>query len=587
MICEETRIAREWVQFDNSKLRESVRSRLDAFDGLCYRASTEQNRRHYIRMKMRWRSRNDLFWLTSQLGESFSEIVKYPGFYEPFCDEVSLMNQKLVFHNLHRPSMEFLQGKALALTEMLLPDEVADKEEMTRLQRLYLCFRTFWKSSIITKLHTLQMILNFPNLHVVLCHNKQETSSDNLESIKNLLRISPLKVWFPELVPQSKDWGNKSGFSVDNRSDMGRSEETVMAVGVNTEITGPHWQIAKKNDLVTEDSVTTEEQISKTQEWDARFNTGNFDSPDMPIQDYEGTRYHFADLYSKLKGNPNLKLIEIPIQDKEGHPTVSSRLSRDSIKKIRSNTTSWTFSCQHLLKPEDPEKARFKKEFIFYWDKIPDGTKFVLLVDPASERKKRNDYTAMLVVGMCGSKRFLKYGIRDKLSPTQRIQKAIELIGDHGVKDVLWEAIGFQTTDCFYLEERRRRDHLHFTVHEIKSQTVSKNDRIFSLIPQYEEGNWFWPEKGCVIEKGIFDGRNYDLTEELEREALQFPNCEHDDLLDAMTFIDRADISTGQEKILEVKGPPTMGDYVAMCERNRFNRAQSQQDLRRLVVNYA
>jgi hypothetical protein len=37
-------------------------------------------------------------------------------------------------------------------------------------------------------------------------------------------------------------------------------------------------QIAKKNDLVTEKSVWTEDQIKKTADWDTRFNLGNFDN---------------------------------------------------------------------------------------------------------------------------------------------------------------------------------------------------------------------------------------------------------------------------------------------------------------------
>jgi len=582
----------ELVQFDNSYMRERIRARLENFKNCAMLARQQRHLHYWIRLKNRWRARNDLFWLAGQLGESFSRIARYQEFYEPFCDEVQLMNQKLLYHNLMVPSVDSNQGNNFPVTEMLLPGEIYEdngwtKDEMQKIQRLYLGFRTLWKSSIITKLHTIQLIINFPNIHTVLAHNGQETSSDNLESIKNLLRSDPLKTWFPELIPDTKDWGNRSGFSVDNRTDGGRSEDTLEAVGIGTEITGKHWQIAKKNDLVTEDSINTEDQIKKTGDWDDRFNVGLFDDPHMPIQDYEGTRYHFSDLYSKLKGNPRIKLIEIPLEDSEGNPTVACRFSREDIKEIKANTSGWTFSCQHLLKPEDPEKARFKKEFILYWGKIPVGTKNILVVDPASERKKRSDYTVMEVIGLCDDKRFLRYGIRDKLSPTQRIQRAIGLIKEFGIRDILWEAIGFQTTDCFYLEEQRRKEHLVFTIHEIKSHQVAKNDRIFSLIPQYEEGRWLWPDKGTVIENRVFDGRQYDFTEDMEAEALQFPHCEHDDILDAMTFVDRVDLMPGKEVKQIQKTDMTMGEYVELSERHRAQKVMNSRDLRRAVVQYA
>lgn len=521
-------------------------------------AKSEKVGLRLLRDKKRWLCRNDLFYLCCITGHD--RIAKYPEIYKPFCDEVSLMNWKIVQLNMHKPSEDMLPVR-----------NVIEDEKEIHLQRLYLCYRTFYKTSIITRLHTLQLLLNFPNIHICINHNKQINASDNLVTIKDYFLTTELKVLFPEYIPKGKEWGNMTGFSVACRKDKNRVEDNIEAAGVDTEITGRHYEIAKKNDLVTEKSVTTEEQLKKTLDWDERFNIGHFDDPQIKLQDYEGTRYHFADLYSIRKNNPNIKLIEIPLL-KDGNPdniTLENihnpkRFSVEGIESLKKDM--WVFHCQMLLRPEDPARMHFDKSMIVYYGEIPSCV-YYLLVDPASARKKKSDFTAMLVVGIDSEgNRYIADGLRDKLDPKQRIDKAIELARKWNIKGCGWEAITFQTTDCFYLEERRRIEGLFFSIEEVKSHKIAKEDRIRGLLPEYAQHKWFWPQKGACIRHSFFDGKNYDLTEALEYELLQFPLAEHDDLCDVQTFLNR--ISTIQpQKIKTVESTEmTFGEYAEIRE---------------------
>lgn len=560
------------------RLRQSIERKILRFNEAIASAKSENVALELLRDKKRFLALNDLYWLCCYVGND--EIAKYPDYYKPFCDEVSLLNWKIVRLKMHKP------GK------WLLPvDDVTDNpdEDLSFLQRLYLCYRTYYKTTIISKVHSLQLILNFPNIHILIAHNKQNSASANLVSVKNYFLTTGIRTLFSRYIPNTKDWGSMSGFSVANRTDWGRDEQTIMAVGVDTEITGGHWQMVKKNDLVTEDSVNTEEQRKKTINWDNIFNLGHFDDPQVTLQDYEGTRYHFTDLYSVKLGDPKIKLIDIPLlKDKNADNITEENISnpgRFTVNGVRElKRDIWYFNCQLLLKPDDPARMQFKPEMIQYFTSIPQGSNFYLVVDPASRRKKKSDWTVMLIVALGWFdgrlRRFICDGIRDKIDPKQRVDRAIELAKKWKIKGCGWEAVGFQETDCFYLEEKRRELRMFFTIEEVKSHTAAKEDNIRGLIPEYAQLNWLWPQKGKIVNLNS-EGRSYCLTECMEQEMLQFPMCEHDDLLDAMTFINRIVTIKPQEPLKVIESTEmTFGEYAKIRDdRLNWNRKHPWENL--------
>lgn len=546
------------------KIRESINSRVKSFDSAIRSATTERVALSLLREKKKWLCRNDLFYLCALTGNH--KIAKMPEIFEQFCDEVSLMNWEIVRNGIHPPSEGMLE-----LSEV--------DEALIARQRMYLCYRAFFKSTIVTKVHSLQLLLNFPNIRICLLHNKQDNSSDNLMAIKNFFRNTEVGKLFPECLPSGKEWGNLSGFSLANKTDFARSEENIEAIGVGTEITGKHWDVAKKDDMVTEDSINTEEQINKTSDYDDRFNVGHFTDSNYKIQDYSGTRYHFADLYSSKIALPTMKVIKIPLTVDGVMPTHPSRFTTEDIKQIKEDIKPWVFNCQMELNPIDPARMQFNRGMIQYWDVLPSELNFYLLVDPASAKKKRSDYTTMQVVGVGKDSKgrrlkFIADGVRDRFNPKQRVDTAIELVKLWKCRGVAWEAIGFQETDCVYLEEKRRVEKLFFDVVEIKSHASAKEDRIRSLVPQYMDHEWFWPKKDTIVKHSSFTGKNYDLTEAMEYELEKFPLAEHDDLMDGQTFIDRIDTVENLLRSIEVieEVAPrglTFGDVVGDMESRK------------------
>lgn len=567
-------------------IRSSIRRRCSEYLKEVNGAKSDKVAVEVLRDYKRWLCRNDLFYLLAVSG--MDKIAADKGVYQPFCDEVSLICWKVVQSGVHS-----------APEGMLRVDEVVSSPDELVTQRLYLCYRAFYKTTIITIGNSAQLLLNFNNIHIVLCHNKQNTSGQNLVAIKNLFLNRPVlaestlrmieeeygvsnptavRDLFPECIPDGKEWGSTEKFSLNNRTDWQRPESSVEAKGVDTEITGGHWQVAKKNDLVTEKSVNTEEQIAKTDDWDNRFNIGHFDDRKFSIQDYEGTRYHHNDLYSKKKKNKHIKLIEIPIVQNlkkfnfgdDSQITHPSRYNRADINMMMDGDTEdnniWVFMCQMMLKPEDPAKKRFELSMIHEYDLLPENLITYLLVDPANEKKKKSDWTAMTVVGVSLTHYYILDMVRDKLGPDERIDAAVDLIKRWNIKDVGWEKVGL-TTDTFYLKKRRDEECLNFSIKEIVADNRSKVDRIRDiLVPQYAKGRWLWPKKGRIVRYSKFQKKDVDLAVELRAEFLQFPNGTHDDMLDTQSFFVQMNPFKPSEPEPKKPDKLTFGDYVKMKE---------------------
>lgn len=550
------------------RIRKYINEVVKDYDKVIKKATSDRVALELLREKKRWLCRNDLFYLAGIVGND--KVVSRPEIFQEFCDEVSLISFNLVRLGVFGASEGMIGWR-----------DVADESDYSK-ERLYLAYRAFYKTTIVTKVSTCQLLLNFPDIRIVLSHNKQENSSDNLMTIKNYFLNSELKLLFPECLPRGKDWGNLGGFSLANKKDYSRTEDSVEAIGIGTEITGRHWDVAKKNDLVTEDTVTTEEQIKKVRDWDDRFNVGHFTDQRLRIQDYEGTRYGHADLYSVKKADGKIKLIEIPVADENDNPTHPSRFTKKDIIEMKGDLGPWVYNCQMLLKPDDPGRMSFKPEMIMYYPSIPNNLIYYLLVDPANKRKKKSDYTAMLVVGVDSERRkHIIDGIRDKLDPKQRIDEALMLIRNWNVSTVGWEEVGLGD-DNFYLEERRRELKMSFGIFPINTVKVAKEDRIRNiLMPEYSKHEWLWAKKGVLVKYSTFHGKNYDLTQDLETEMLQFPLGQHDDLLDAMTFLKQLPVSYPEpNKDLGQVGM-TYADYASLKdERESFNRRNPWERLR-------
>lgn len=164
-------------------------------------------------------------------------------------------------------------------------------------------------------------------------------------------------------------------------------------------------------------------------------------------------------------------------------------------------------------------------------------TKYIL-VDPANNKAKKSDYTAMMVIGLGPDRNvYLLDIIRDKLSLTERAEKLFRLHRKwKPVRSVIYEQYGAQA-DRAYFEEKMDQMSYRFRIQSVGGK-VKKEDRIRRLVPWFENGRIYTPENLWYTES--YELREVDLIKVFRNEEyLAFPSAVHDDMMDALSrFLD-------------------------------------------------
>jgi hypothetical protein len=540
------------------KLRQSIDEEVLRWNRIIASASNSRVGGMLVRDRNRWLCRNDLYYLGLMTGhiEWDGAAGKSMGFvkrfHQPFCDVVSLMNWQVVGHGFFAPSDDLLP----------IDRVVDDAAELGKARRLFLKFRSAYKSTIVTKLHIIQLLLNFPEIHICISHNTQINASDILISIKKLFMTTKLRLLFPECIPNTKDWGNNTGFSLGNRKDFVMTGDNVEAIGINTEVIGRKFHVFKNDDIVTDKSVTNEEQLRQSIQY-VELHKSLFVNPSVPIEDYSDTTYHFADATVMLQADPDVQTFkqealkedvagDVVWQDKRysrilpEHHSIEG-LGKEGVSGLMKDPD--IFNLQYMLNPSSPRKVKFTKDMICTYDYIPEGLNFYLLVDPADSEEKRACYTAMKVIGIGPlDDWYWVDGIFDKIDDRERIDAAIMLARKWNVFEVLWENLSFGRTDQrnFELESRKVKDRT-WTVRPVGASHSSKDDRILGLNDRYSRRKIFWPPKLNYYSK--FEGKVVDIVKAQEYEFLGFPLVSHKDLLDAESFLLQVDVIPGDKFI--------------------------------------
>ncbi|MFI5270073.1 MAG: hypothetical protein ACHQ7M_22070, partial [Chloroflexota bacterium] len=292
-------------------------------------------------------------------------------------------------------------------------------------------------------------------------------------------------------------------------------EGSVEAWGlVDGQPTGAHFGLRVYDDVVTQESVNTPEQIKKTTDaWELSDNLGARDAFGMLRSWHVGTRYSFADTYQAIIDRQALKVRKYAATDNglpEGRPVFLSDAAWAD-KKIKQSPA--TLACQMLMNPAAGKQAMFNKDWLKFLDIRPATLNVYIMVDPAHSKKKDSDNTAIAVIGIDASNnKFLLDGMRHKMGLKERWENLRDLrrtwLRQPGVQMVKvgYERYGMQA-DLEYFEERMLAEKDHFDIEELNwtsDGTKAKEDRVQRLQPDFASGR-FYLAMVCVKEEPVTD----------------------------------------------------------------------------------
>lgn len=393
--------------------------------------------------------------------------------------------------------------------------------------------RGHYKSTIITFAGTIFEIINNPEITIGIFSHKLPIARAFVIQIKNALENNELlKALFPEIFykdpkKESPKWTEDK---ICVKRTGTRKEMTVEACGVvEGQPTGMHFDRLVYDDLVTLESVNTPEQILKTTAaYRMSLNLGSKTAKRIMI----GTFYAYNDTYNEIIKEGSVKPRIYPAMTDATDFNTSVFLSPDELKQKRVEMGAATFGTQMLLDPSIANNRYFLPEWLKYYDGQGwEEMNRYIIVDPASSKDKKSDYTVMIVLGFGKDGNYYVIdGIRDRLNLSERTNWLFRLVEMYKPNAVWYESYG-QQADREHIEGEMNLRHYRFNINRLGGH-IAKKQRIERLQPLFEQGKIFFPTRLPMI---TVDGEIKDFTQMfVEDEYLKYPAVNHDDMIDAL-----------------------------------------------------
>lgn len=367
--------------------------------------------------------------------------------------------------------------------------------------------REHYKSTIITFALTIQDLLNDPEITVGIFSHTRKIAKTFLQQIMRELEDNKfLQSLFPDVLwknprKDASKWSEEEGIIVRRR--LNPKESTVEAWGlVDNQPTGRHFRLRIYDDVVTRDSVSTPDQVSKTTSaWELSENLGVKEEAGGIVR-YIGTRYSLYDSYSTMLERGAVKPRIFAATDNgqfSGSPVFFS--VQEWQKRLRNQSRS-TVAAQLLQNPLADTEATFRAEWLRPYEVRPRTMNVYITCDPSLGRSATSDNTAIAVVGISSSGgKYLLDGYCHRMSLSDRWIRIRDLykkwsaaIGVQHIQ-VGYERYGMQS-DLEYFEERMLREKLVFPIDELswtRDNTESKQERVARLEPDFRNGRFYVP----------------------------------------------------------------------------------------------
>lgn len=398
--------------------------------------------------------------------------------------------------------------------------------------------RGSFKSSIIRAL-VIWLYLRDNNLRFGLASATLPLANDNLKDIKHRIQTKRFVELFGDIIERD-DRGRPTKWNedeiqlvVDDDSYRHR-ESTILVCAAGKMRIGYHCDVFILDDVVTEDTVTTPDQIRKTLVFYGQLKSIVDKGGHIFII---GTRYSYDDLYGRLLGENehneilvDYHLVERAERD-DGTRFFPELYTDAYLEEQRKDQGDYMYSCQYNNRPTNKATAVFMKEDFRYIGsqpgelEVPEECTTFLLVDPAKSEKKSADYTALVTVKLDSRSRiFVPHAQQVKAAPSAVMDMIYGLDSVFHYDMVGIEQVGMQMFYDWMLDRINNGVGRFLPLKAVKTSTSTTKDmRIRTLEPYVKAGRLY-------LQHGLRD---------LEDQLTRYPSIVKDDLVDALSMITR------------------------------------------------
>ena len=414
--------------------------------------------------------------------------------------------------------------------------------------RIFLWPRGHFKTTIITMAHTIQWLINYPDVRILISTAIGEQAERMLSEIKAHFQFNQhFRFLFPEFSPEAahvKDFGNASEFTVPNRVRKWLKEPSVSVSSLGKVISSYHYEILKFSDMVDKENVKTPNQIRDVIEHinycDPLLERSTV-PPHHGWKDIEGTRYALGDAYGDIirkERERREKLwrhveqsAEVDINRKVS--LFPARFPWSELKRIEADDPI-QYSSQYLQRPVPESSALATEKELIFFPRIAlreISLRLHTTVDlHGMEANTGNDYTVLTTCGFDRDGRVYVLEIRrghftpfDTINHLFDIWKSFKGNSLAGVQDIKIEKDAHaRVLGPFFQRECAKRQIYPNVIFIPRSNKTSKRDRIRGLQAWFKAGVLRFaddlPSKSAII-----------------TEILNFGDpSTHDDILDTL-----------------------------------------------------
>ena len=407
-------------------------------------------------------------------------------------------------------------------------------------------FRESAKTQIVIRANLLHA-LTFPqdkrSYLVIICAT-QTTASKKLQEVSREFLASDV---MRGLVSEIRD---NSGLALEVHYVNGQKVR-IEAYGKGAAVRGLSWG-AKRPDLVIIDDPQDEEDArSETvtvNDWDWFLSDVYFlgqSTRIFMIGNNLGERCIIEQVF-KFSTQLNFTVRRIPIINEAGESAWPSKWALSEIEKERENaevlgkTDIWYRNkmCQCI----SPDSQKFKRSYFRYYDRIDiRNLNIYTTVDLAISQKVNADYSAIVTVGVNSAGHWfvldVEYGRYD---PSTTIDAIFSAVQKWHPLSVGVEVVAYQAALQHFLEKEMPRRGTFFRITPLKAEK-KKEIRIDNIQPRFAVGT-VWFKSGA------------HWLERIEGELLAYPHGAHDDVIDALAYVEQLAVSPYENNDINYEG---------------------------------
>lgn len=428
--------------------------------------------------------------------------------------------------------------------------------------------RGWYKSTLATIAYPIWRVINDPEVRILLVQNTYTNACGKLGAIKQIFESNDLfKLLYPEILPDNDCTWAKDCATVSRRGAY--PEGTWEAAGTGTQKTGQHYDLIIEDDTVSpsKDNLTgammqpTQAEIEKAIGW-FKLATPLLIEPVDSQRVVVGTRWAESDLLGYvIDSHPEYNIITRACKETNKRPDVEGeiqwpeRFPQEVLDVIETDLGPYMYSALYQNCPTSASNQVFRREWINYYQTLPDNLMYCTAVDLASADKEESsdpDYNVVMTCGLDPKNGhiYLVHYTRERMSPSSVINCIFDHYRSYKPVKVIVEGIGYQRTIKHWIEQKMRHNNQMFWIDLITGHKMSKVDRIRGLQPFFAANRIFTkPEH-----------------EEFERELLAFPKAAHDDTPDTMSmmleFFNTTTALTEQDKSERLARNPLSADLI-------------------------